>query len=167
VIDNSADLAILEDREAVAQVTRTYARSFDLGDWKSVRSCFARNGVILGMRGPRFADDFVGNSERLAREYTGTMHVITNQQVAVMGDRAHVDSQLTAYHWKGSPPGMPHPEDLIGGAYYRDDLVREDGRWVIAFRHLVHCWGVGPFPHGVSPAGHPEQGDTRSSEAPA
>jgi len=151
-------LGVLEDREAVAQVTRTYARSFDTGDWKTVRECFSQDAVILGMRGPRLADDFVNNSARLASEYTGTMHVITNQQVVLLGDRAHLESQLTAYHWKGTPPGTPHSADLIGGAFYRDDLIRQDGRWVIYFRHLKHLWGIGPFPDNMSSAPERDRG---------
>jgi len=136
----------IQDREAVRQVIVSYARALDGRDWDALSACFTADAIVEGSIDTLPIDQVLARSQRLAIQYGLTMHYLANQTVTLAGDEAVADTYLFAGHWKGEPPGEPHPEDLLAGARYRDTLVRADGGWRIRHRKLLPGWRVGERP---------------------
>jgi hypothetical protein len=137
----------MRDCEAVKQVLVVYARALDERNWELLKSCFTPDAVIEGSIDTLKIDLALARTQRLAVQYARTMHYLTNHNVTVTGDCATSNCYVFAGHWKGDPPGTPHPDDLFGGVEYADELKRIDGRWYIDYRRVVAGWRLGPQPH--------------------
>ena len=86
-----------------------------------------------GQDGPLQWANFVNNTFR-ASGYTNTQHHMGSISSEVHGNRAHMVSYLIATHRVGDYPGSS--VDVVGGTY-TDEVVRENGRWVILQRTLL------------------------------
>lgn len=121
---------VLEDREAIRSLILAYGVAHDNRDYRAFAELFAEEGEWIGglgsATGPdaifELMDSTIGHDPR--PEGSGTYHVMTNEQIAVDGDRA-----LARTKWIYVTPGddgAPRME-LLG--HYEDELIREDGRW--------------------------------------
>lgn len=144
--DLRAMVQALRDKEDIKEVIATYARALDGRDWELLKSCFTHDATIEGSVDTLSADQALSRSQRLAVQYVKTMHHLANQTVRIDGDSAEARTYVFAGHWKGDPPGTPHPEDLFGGVEYVDTLIRREGRWSIHHRRVLPIWRTGPRP---------------------
>jgi hypothetical protein len=78
--------------------------------------------------------------------YVGTQHSVGNVRVAFTGrDSAHATCLIPCFHW------LADERMLLAPVNYRDEVVRQDGRWKIAKRdvYAMRFWiaeGYAPNP---------------------
>jgi len=123
-----------QDTADVGQVMIRYATSVDQRDLERYATCFTSDVVVTGFGEIEFDDrstyvDWVAGA--LGR-YSATHHQITNQEVEVDGDRAHLRSYVQATHVSAGDPD----ELIILWAIYDDRLIRTDDGWQITHHHL-------------------------------
>jgi hypothetical protein len=132
----------LWDRAQVTDVPLRYARGVDRRDWALVRSCFSDDAFVDGTRATGPVDAYQSELRPGVERWAGTMHVMANQLVTVDGDRASLETYAVAFHWAVPPAGTPHPDNLVVGVRYHDELVRVEERWVITRRVVSGDWQV-------------------------
>ncbi len=124
----------LEDRYEVGQVIIQYATSVDQRDMDRYGSCFTDDVVVNGFSSGSIEgrDAWVGFVEKALTNYRGTHHQITNQEITVYGDAAHMRSYVQATH------ELVDDDEhlLILYAIYDDRLVRTPDGWRIARHEL-------------------------------
>jgi ketosteroid isomerase-like protein len=123
-----------QDRHDVGQVIVRYATSVDQGDLERYATCFTDDVVVTGFGDRTFTDratyvEWVGSA--LAR-FSATHHQITNQEIAVDGDHAHLRSHVQATHVLADSPDRL----LILWGVYDDRLVRTGDGWRITHHEL-------------------------------
>ena len=121
---------VLEDREAIRALITAYGYAHDHRDYKTFASLFASNGEWVGglgtAKGPEaiFAlmDKAIGHKP--VAEGSGTVHLMTNDQIRIDGDRATAETK-----WLYLVPGdggAPRAQFL---GHYVDQFIREKGVW--------------------------------------
>lgn len=121
---------VLEDREAIRALIMAYGHAHDHRDYKTFASLFASNGEWVGglgsAKGPEaiFAlmDKTIGHKP--VAEGSGTVHLMTNDQIVIDGDRA---SAVTKWlYLVPAEDGSPRAQIL---GHYIDQFIRENGEW--------------------------------------
>ncbi|MGA9279549.1 nuclear transport factor 2 family protein, partial [Ilumatobacter sp.] len=84
----------------VGQVMIRYATSVDQRDLERYATCFTSDVVVTGFGDIEFddRDTYVAWVAQALERYSATHHQITNQEVEVDGDRAHLRSYVQATH---------------------------------------------------------------------
>ena len=136
-------LSVLMDRAAVSNVVLEFAGSLDGKDWATCRRCLLDEietdySDLRGEPPSRVrADDFVAK-RRVALERLKTLHLSTNHQVTVEGDRATCVSAGVIHRLR--------PEDgerFDTYCTYTHSLARTPAGWKIAkIKQAVH-WNTG------------------------
>jgi uncharacterized protein (TIGR02246 family) len=139
----------LEDREAIRTLFVDYGRTLDARDFAAFGRLFARDGEFVGgggasAKGPEAVGALL---ERLLQtNYPDSrgknFHLFVNETIDVNGDQATATSKGAFVMASSSNK----PEMLLL-ATYRDQLVREDGRWKFR-RHEVQ--GDIPVPRAAA-----------------
>lgn len=118
-------------RQDVANLLVRYASGIDRRDWALLRSCFTDDCVAdYGDIGRwKSGDEIAGWMQRTHHPFGHSLHRITNQSFAWLGDdvavRSYVDAIVLA------------PDNVRGAqsaGYYDDVVVRTEGGWKIARR---------------------------------
>ncbi len=85
--------------------------------------------------------DFVGFAATGLAPMVATQHILHQTRIELDGDRAGVETYVTAFH------RMPAPDDaggglvdLVAGARYADRFERRGGEWRIARRMMIYDW---------------------------
>lgn len=121
---------VLEDREAIRALIQAYGHAHDHRDYKTFASLFAANGEWVGglgsARGPdaifALMDKAIGH--RPLPNGSGTVHLLTNDQIEIDGDQA---SAVTK--WTYITPGDDRAPRLVYVGHYNDKFIRENGAW--------------------------------------
>ena len=121
---------VLEDREEIRALIMAYGQAHDHRDYQAFASLFAAEGEWIGglgsAKGPEaiFAlmDESIGHNP--LPEGSGTIHVMTNDQIRIDGDRA--SSRTKWFYLTTADDNSPKPTYL---GHYDDEFVRENGRW--------------------------------------
>ena len=139
-IDN---LQGLLDRTAIIDVVTNYGASMDRREWDLYRSLFLDELDIdfPDWTGAPQARISVDEWVRLVRSTLGgfetTQHRIISHIIQIEGDRATVDSHMTARHvWS------PTEVQFLGG-FYTHSLIRQGGEWKLSGVKLVSAWDEG------------------------
>ncbi len=124
----------LQDRYDIGQVMIRYATSVDQRDFDRYASCFTDDVEVGGFSsGPiKGLDNYVPWVREALDNFRGTHHQITNQEIEVDGDTAHMRSYVQATHELASDSNTL----LILWAIYDDRLVRTADGWRITHHHL-------------------------------
>jgi hypothetical protein len=139
--------AELADRYAASQLVKVYALGIDMRDLDTVLSVFAPDAFVEGMAGAMPATEYLPTIYAGAAVYSATQHNITNQHVAIDGDKALVWSYAVCYHIEALESGR---DDLVVATQYRDQCQRFDSGWLITHRQSVPQWIRGPYPRSES-----------------
>jgi len=126
---------ILEDREAIRELLNAYGATLDARDFDGFAGLFARDGEYVsgptttrgGAAAAAMLKDVMAKNPMGFRE--PNFHVFFNEDIRVAGDRATATSMSLFI----VPDDANAPRAVLM-ARYRDDLVREDGRWKFARR---------------------------------
>lgn len=121
---------VLEDREAIRALIMAYGYAHDHRDYKTFASLFATNGEWVGglgsAKGPEaiFAlmDKTIGHKP--VAEGSGTVHLMTNDQIKIDGDRATAVTK-----WLYLVPGDDKAPRAMFLGHYDDQFIRENGVW--------------------------------------
>jgi uncharacterized protein (TIGR02246 family) len=125
-------LTALEEKDAIREVLARYCFQLDDGQFAEMAALFTEDGTwdtAFGKATGRAAIADLARSlrERAEQPRPRAIHLVTNIAIALDGARAQVRSNWTVV--QNSPQG---PKVGSGGGY-RDEMVKEDGRWF--FRH--------------------------------
>jgi uncharacterized protein (TIGR02246 family) len=124
----------LQDRVDIAQVMIRYATSVDQRDLERYATCFTDDVVVTGFGGIDFTDrdTYVAWVAEALSRFSRTHHQITNQEIVIDGDTAHMRSHVQATHV------LADDEDtlLILWGVYDDQLERNEQGWQITQHHL-------------------------------
>jgi len=137
-------LQVLEDREAIRALLLAYGRAHDNRDYRTFADLFADNGEWVGglgsAQGPEaifeLMDATIGHNP--LPKGSGTVHLMTNEQIEIDGDSA---SALT--NWTYITPNEKGDPGLVFVGEYHDRFVRERGVWKFLRREAT---GVIPIP---------------------
>ncbi|MCW2351675.1 MULTISPECIES: nuclear transport factor 2 family protein [Sphingobium] len=152
--DLQTRLERLLDMEDIREVLRRYTRGLDRHDDAVIASAFWPDAEI------NYLDDFSGptdafvdwGNQRHEERYVCHQHHITNVNIDLDGDRAHVSSYVIYM--------LRQKQDLqnIGSGRYIDQFERRNGEWRIALREFLPEMGVtvptGPRRELASPPGN-------------
>jgi hypothetical protein len=140
--------ALVWAERCLRRVPVVYTRGIDRRDWELVRSCFADDAFVAGSRTTSTLDEYFPQLRIGVEYFPATMHFVGNQivDVAEDGRSGHVETYAVAYHWRGDPPGAEHPENLVMGVRYDDDIAEVAGEWRITRRSVTADWHRGVFP---------------------
>jgi hypothetical protein len=132
-------LQTLLDQRSIRDVVLRYCRGIDRLDLELVRACYHADATDDhgGFAGTR--DEYVAWVGDVLTRYDGTMHVIANQLVEVVGDIARSEAYGVAYHW-GDPPDDRRRNFTTGFRYVDRFERRADGVWRIAHRVAAREW---------------------------
>ena len=130
---STAEQAI--DRMAIEDLARRYAHGIDARDWDRVNSCFSPTALVRGTSFSGPYPEYMGSLRGAVESYRTTMHFFGNQLTEVTGDTGHCVTYGIAYHL-GSGTGS----DFVIGVRYRDDVARQDDRWLINGRVVEGVW---------------------------
>ncbi|WP_156686086.1 nuclear transport factor 2 family protein [Mycobacterium sp. Marseille-P9652] len=123
-----------EDRQDIADLLVRYATGIDRRDWPLFRTVFTDDceldyGVIGAWRGVDAVTQFMTEVHAMAGH---TLHRLSNQAIAVDGDRAtartYVDALIMAADNRGCVNGI---------GFYDDECVRTPDGWRIARRQFT------------------------------
>jgi 3-phenylpropionate/cinnamic acid dioxygenase small subunit len=134
-----ARLARLEDEAAIRDTLYAYGSALDYGDRDQFLDCFTADAdYVVAMRiGSSGAFAFSGRDE-LGAYFDGHTHapaawhkhVTTNATVTVNGNAAWA----TSYFLRVDARAEAGPATVLASGRYRDELVRDEGRWRIRSR---------------------------------
>lgn len=131
-------LALLLERDAVADVIRRYAFGIDTRDDVMVHSCFARDARIQGTVFSGGVEEYLGRLLAHVREFGATMHHLGTQLIEVQDDTASAHTYAIALHFRDA---AGTDEDVAVGVRYDDRLRREPGgTWRIVDRTVRSIW---------------------------
>jgi uncharacterized protein (TIGR02246 family) len=121
---------VLEDREEIRALILAYGQAHDHRDYKTFASLFATNGEWVGglgsAKGPdaifALMDKTIGHHP--LPNGSGTVHLLTNDQIVIDGDQA---SAVTK--WIYITPDDAKAPRLVFIGHYDDKFIRERGKW--------------------------------------
>lgn len=121
---------VLEDREAIRALILAYGQAHDHRDYRTFANLFASNGEWVGglgsAKGPQaifeLMDKTIGHNP--LPNGSGTVHLMTNDQIVIDGDRA---SAVTK--WTYVTPGDEGAPRMVYVGHYNDQFIRENGQW--------------------------------------
>jgi hypothetical protein len=122
-----------EDRLAIGEVLAAYCHHLDAGRWEALRALFTADcrldfGALLGtFEGREGLERFTAT---LARIGVVMRHYTTN--VVVTGDGSAARAQSYVLGLTGASGTR-----AIATGRYEDELVKQDGRWLIRVRRAI------------------------------
>jgi hypothetical protein len=124
--------------DELRNLAQRYARAVDARDIGALTEIFHPEAEITGSRGTQSLTEWL-ETMRGPRAFPTSMHMIGDPliEVAEGGDDATVDSYAVVYQL--SDPGSGN-RDLTLGIRYVDEVVTEQGRWVIRRRNAQTLW---------------------------
>jgi uncharacterized protein (TIGR02246 family) len=125
-----ARVQILEDREEIRALILAYGAAHDHRDYRTFADLFAQEGEWVGglgsAKGPEaiFAlmDKSIGHNP--LPNGSGTVHLMTNDQIKIEGDTASATTK-----WVYVTPDDANAPRVVTVGHYDDKFVRENGTW--------------------------------------
>jgi uncharacterized protein (TIGR02246 family) len=126
----AARVQVLEDREEIRALILAYGQAHDHRDYRAFASLFATDGEWIGglgsAKGPdaifALMDKSIGHNP--LPNGSGTIHVITNDQIKIDGD--HASATTKWFYLTPNEDNSPKPTYL---GHYDDQFIRENGQW--------------------------------------
>ena len=126
------------DRMAITDVIYTHCRGVDRASEEILKSTYWPDAEVDygGYKGP--AHPFCESLPGAIRRYSNTQHQVSNMMIELAGNRAVVETYVTAHHYLAVEGGLDTEMTYIGR--YLDDMEKRDGVWKIRFRKIVMTW---------------------------
>jgi SnoaL-like domain len=139
-MDGDQKLTDLLDREAVVDLTVSYAWALDSHRFEELRQVFIPDATAALIGELHGIDAII---ERIAGALTpldDSQHIVANHQVRLNGNRATCRCYFQAQHVRR---GVPGGDNYIIAGRYEDEVERTAEGWRIARRVLVPMWSDG------------------------
>lgn len=119
------------DRLDIMQLAARFDNALDAEDASRFVSAFVPDGVLAGFWGESKGPEQIEGAFHfmLATFARNRRHVISNQEIELTGDSAHMHSYLTVFDRQTL--------SLIDTAAFRDTLTRNEGAWLFTRRTLM------------------------------
>lgn len=142
--DIEARIRALEDRAEIAELRARYCAYLDAHDWDALVQLYTEDGEFHGMGVAKGRNELRAFYARVSHEaFDAFWHFSSNETIELDGDRATGETYLN------------QPSVIDGVAYacagrYRDEFVRQEGRWLFA-RRRVSFFYFAPLAEGWAP----------------
>jgi hypothetical protein len=125
----------LEEKDAIREVLAEYCFRLDGGRYDDMAALFVEDGTWETAFGKGTGRAAIAGLARDIRARAGenrprAIHLVTNIAITLNGAQAEVRSNWTVV--QNSPDG---PKIGSGGGYL-DQLVKQDGRWLLRYRKI-------------------------------
>jgi len=124
-----------DDLRALVQ---RYARAVDGRDLTGLAGQFRPDATIVSARGTQTVEEWL-DTMRGPRAFPTSMHVLGDPLIALGPDGTDATLDTYAVVYQLSDPGSGNA-DLTLGINYLDDVVLEDGHWLITRRESRTLW---------------------------
>ena len=128
----------MSPHDELRALVQRYARAVDRRDLEALAGLFRADATIVTTRGTQPVDGWL---DTLAgpRAFPTSMHLLGDPLISLGEDgaRAHLDTYAVVYQLGDPGSGSA---DLTLGINYLDDVVSEDGHWLIAHRESRTLW---------------------------
>jgi uncharacterized protein (TIGR02246 family) len=129
------DIEYLVDRAAIIDLHSRLAAALDDLDVSRLSALFTPDVVVTGWHN----EEWTGNAhavERLAAmnasHHLGSHRMVTNHLIEIAGDRARATAHYRSAHLDAIPEPGQYGTTHTHEGWYRTELVRADGSWLIA-----------------------------------
>lgn len=135
MMETPPQLQLLLDRAAITDTVVGAANAFDTQEWARLRACLTDDlhTDYSDFRGEApatvTADSYV-EARRSGLRGLKTLHISTNHQIEIDGDRAHCRSAYRIY--RVDPTRAQGENRLDTAGHYEHDLVRTPSGWRIS-----------------------------------
>ena len=119
-------------------LVQRYARAVDQRDLDALGRLFRPDATVVGARGAQTVGEWL-DTLRGPRAFPTSMHVLGDPLITLGADgtEATLDTYAVVYQLSDPASG---DADLTLGINYLDDVVVEDGRWVVTRRESRTLW---------------------------
>jgi len=156
-------LAEIADRLAILDVLAKHSRGVDRADEAILKTAYWPDATVAygGFNGN--AHEFCAVLPGAIRAWARTQHTITNTSIEFRGDRALVETYVTAYHYRAAEDGEDQEMTYLGR--YLDRMEKRGEVWKIAHRQVVMDWNQNSAATAIL-AGPPFAGLARGERQP-
>mgnify|MGYP001556045242 FL=1 len=135
----------MQDSWEIRLLVERYAAAADRASGEETASLFTEDGEFLMWLDPsvddptshrRGREEIAVSIDRI-RDYSHTHHTIGSHFAEITGNEATGETRCEAHHLIGAPPNV---HDHVMFAYYIDNYVKNDGRWLFRRRELRVNW---------------------------
>jgi hypothetical protein len=132
------DASEVADRLAIQQVLAVHSRGVDRADAAILETAYWPDATVAygGFNGN--AREFCAMLPRAIRAYERTQHTLGNVCIAFRGNRALVETYVTACHYRCGATGEDADMTFLGR--YLDTMERRGEVWKILHRQVVMDW---------------------------
>jgi SnoaL-like domain len=127
----------LVDRQEIMACLHRYTRGVDRVDADLIRSVFHPDATDYHGPVTGSVEDFLAYWLPLQDSREVSQHYISNTEIDLDGDSAHVETYFVYYQKLKGDPAME-----IRGGRYADKFERRDGDWKIAVRVVMSEWAM-------------------------
>jgi 3-phenylpropionate/cinnamic acid dioxygenase small subunit len=126
------EMSELEDKDAIRDLLSLYCVCMDNGRWREMAALFTADGDWNGTVGRAAIEAKVAAIVPTPEAGPRRIHFLSNVIIRVNGAEAEAHSNWLVVRASDGGP-------ILGAAgTYRDDLVRQDGGWLIRRRRITH-----------------------------
>ncbi|HEX4024779.1 MAG TPA: nuclear transport factor 2 family protein [Steroidobacteraceae bacterium] len=163
----AAELNRIEDRLAIEAAWARYPDAIDTADADAYAALFTQDGVMVccgqTVRGReairQFIADFRNRSkfdqlppEADGRRFSPVRHVVTSLNLQIDGNTAASESYWMEIMDNGKDKdGVGNLPSVLNMGRYEDQWVKQDGKWLIKKRVVVHGLGPGAARRATKP----------------
>jgi hypothetical protein len=124
--------------DEIRALLQRYARAADARDVDALAACFHPQANVEGARGAQTIGEWL-ETMRGPRAFPTSMHVLGDPLITMAdgGGAAEVDTYAVVYQLGDRDAGQG---DLTLGIRYLDEMVGEDGRWLVRRRVARTLW---------------------------
>lgn len=157
------DLATIGDRLAIQEVLAKHSRGVDRADETILKSCYWPDSTVAygGFNGN--AHEFCTYLPNGIKRYYATQHTITNILADIRGNRAQVETYVTAYHYRREEDGSGTEMTYLGR--YLDRFEKRGNVWKIRHRQVLMDWNQNTTASSIN-QGPPFDGLARGTRYP-
>jgi ketosteroid isomerase-like protein len=132
------DAAEVADRLAIMEVLAKHSRGVDRADAAVLQTAYWPDATVAygGFNGN--AHEFCEMLPGAIRAYARTQHTLSNTCIEFRGDRALVETYVTAYHYRAVEDGPDTEMTYLGR--YLDTMEKRGNVWKILHRQVVMDW---------------------------
>lgn len=130
--------AEVADRLAIMEVLAKHSRGVDRADENVLKSAYWPDATVAygGFNGNAHA--FCERLPGAIKAWVRTQHTISNTCIELRGERALVETYVTAYHYRADPNGRDTEMTYLGR--YLDTMQKRGDVWKILHRQVVMDW---------------------------